>query len=524
MVGVVASVVGVLAGLGVSAGLLAMFHAFGMPLPSGGLTIQADALVIAFLAGLVVTLVAGVAPAVRASRVRPLAAMRASAVDTSGRSTARLLVGGGTFLAGVAIVLAAVAGSGDGVLGLAGLGSVVTIAGFVLLGPVAARQATRVLGAPLPRLRGVTGSLARRNAMRSPRRTSATATALMIGVGVVTVFTVFLTSLQGTVDAATAKSFTGDLAISAGWDGGFSPGLADRVGEVPQVRTVVGLGSDSVLLDGDRQQVSVAAPRELAALTDLDVTSGRLADLRDDQIAVSERKADDDGLTLGSPLQVQLADGTKHQLSVGAVYDRVALVGDVVVPRAFLAPHQQQPMDATVLIGLQRGVGVDEGKAAIDRVTGAYGRPDVLTAGQLADESAAALSMVLNIVYVMLALAIVIALMGIANTLALSLHERQHELGLLRAVGQSRRQLRSMVRLESGVVAVFGTLGGIALGTFLGWGLVAANPSVEGSTFVIPVARLVIVLLVGAVAGVVAGIRPARRAARLDPLDAIAAP
>ena len=186
-----------------------------------------------------------------------------------------------------------------------------TIAGFVLLGPVAARQATRVLGAPLPRLRGVTGSLARRNAMRSPRRTSATATALMIGVGVVTVFTVFLTSLQGTVDAATAKSFTGDLAISAGWDGGFSPGLADRVGEVPQVRTVVGLGSDSVLLDGDRQQVSVAAPRELAALTDLDVTSGRLAGLHDDQIAVSERKADDDGLTLGSPLAG--AAGRRHE-------------------------------------------------------------------------------------------------------------------------------------------------------------------------------------------------------------------
>jgi len=181
-------------------------------------------------------------------------------------------------------------------------------------------------------------------------------------------------------------------------------------------------------------------------------------------------------------------------------------------------------MDATVLIGLQPGVGLDEGTAAIDRVTGAYGRPDVLTADQLADDSAEALNMVLNIVYVMLALAIVIALMGIANTLALSLHERQHELGLLRAVGQSRRQLRSMVRLESGVVAVFGTLGGIALGTFLGWGLVAANPSVEGSTFVLPVTRLAIVLLVGAVAGVVAGIRPARRAARLDPLEAIAAP
>jgi len=293
VVGVLASVVGVLAGLGVSAGLLAMFHAFGMPLPSGGLTIQADALIIAFVAGLLVTLVAGIAPAMRASRVRPLAALRASAVDTSGRSTGRLVVGGGTFLVGAAIVLAAVAGSGDGVLGLAGLGSVVTIAGFVLLGPVAARQATRVLGAPLPRLRGVTGSLARRNAMRSPRRTSATATALMIGVGVVTVFTVFLTSLQGTVDAATAKSFTGDLAISAGWDGGFSPGLADRVGEVPQVRTVVGVGSDSVLLDGGRQQVSVAAPRELAALTDLDVTDGRLTSLSDDQIAVSERKAEE---------------------------------------------------------------------------------------------------------------------------------------------------------------------------------------------------------------------------------------
>lgn len=523
-VGVLAGAVGVAAGLGVSAGLLAMFHAFGMPLPGGGLTIHASALLTAFFAGLIVTLVAGIAPAVRASRVRPLAAMRAAAVDTSGSSLGRLIGGGLTFLAGVAIVIAAVVGGGGGAIGLAALGAVATIVGFVLLGPVAARRATGVLGSPLPRFRGVTGSLAQRNAMRSPRRTSATATALMIGVGVVTIFTVFITSLSGTVDATTSKSFTGDLAISAGFQGALAPGLADRIDRVPQVQSAFGVGQDSVRMNGRKQMVSVADPTGLAAYTDLDVTSGRLADLGPDQVAVSNTEVDDHGLKMGAPVTVQLADGSSKRLTVGAVYHRVTLVGDVIVPEAFMAPHEQQAIDSLVLIDLKPGVTVEQGRAAIDRVTGPFGRPDVLTADELANDSAKALNMVLNIVYVMLALAIVIALMGIANTLALSLYERQRELGLLRAVGQSRRQLKSMVRLESGLVAVFGTLGGIALGTFLGWGLVSSLPTIENTVLVIPYARLAIVLVVGAVAGLLAGIRPARRAARLDPLDAIATP
>src|SRR5215216_6301412 len=249
LVGIVASAVGLLGGFGIAGLLKGMFDAFGFSLPAGGLVFNASVAVIGMIVGVVVTLVAGVAPAVKASRVAPLAAIRDVSVERTTASAGRAVTGLALTATGVAVVLSAVLSGGDSVLGLAGLGALLTIGGVVVFGPVVARPASGVIGAPLQWLRGVTGSLARQNAMRNPRRTSGTAAALMVGVGVVTLFTIFAASLKAAIDDSVTSSFKGDLVISEGGfgGGGISPQLASDVGQLPEVQTATGLGRGRAL-------------------------------------------------------------------------------------------------------------------------------------------------------------------------------------------------------------------------------------------------------------------------------------
>jgi putative ABC transport system permease protein len=402
-----------------------------------------------------------------------------------------------------------------------------TIIGVVVFGPVIAKSAAGVIGSPLPRLRGVTGGLARQNAMRNPRRTSSTASALMVGVGVVTLFTVFAASLKASIDQSVASSFRGDLVVTAGsfGGGGLSPQLATDVAELPEVRTATGLGEGRALVGGDTEELSVVEPLDLGRVLDLDVREGSIAELDDRQLAVSDGVADDNDWRIGSPVPVSFIDGVSDQFTVGAIFDASDVIGSHVMSRDAWTPHAVQDIDDAVLIELRSGVDIEAGKRAVAGVAESYGAPDVMDADEYVDDVAGQVDMMLGLVYVLLALAIIIALMGIANTLSLSIHERTRELGLLRAVGESRRQLRSMIRWESVIIAIFGTTGGLALGVFLGWALVqAASEGGEEltTTFAAPVGQLIIVLVVGAVAGVLAGFRPARRAARLDVLRAIA--
>jgi putative ABC transport system permease protein len=528
LVGLVASAAGLLGGLGIAGLLKGVFDSFGFALPAGGLTFKGSAVVISLVVGVVVTLLAGVAPAVRASRVAPLAALRDVSVDRTSASARRAMAGMALTVIGVVVVLTAVLGSGGSVLARAGLGALLTIVGVVVFGPVVARPASGIIGSPLAMLRGITGALARQNAMRNPRRTAGTAAALMVGVGVVTLFTIFAASLRTSIDDSVSNSFTGDLVITTGrfGGGGISPELARDIGELPEVSAATGLGTGRALVGRDTETISIADPTRLADVLDLDVTEGSIERLGDRQLAVSETTADDQGWQRGTTVPVTFSDGTTTDFTVGVIYEARELAGNYVVTRAAWGPHAVQDIDTTVLIALDDGVDLEAGRAAVEGVAETYGAPDVQDRGEYVDSATQGINMMLGIVYVLLALAILIALMGIANTLALSVHERTRELGLLRAVGQTRRQLRSMVRWESVIIAVFGTAGGLVLGVFLGWALVEAASEGDGDmispTFSAPPTQLLVVLAAGAIAGVLAGVRPARRAAKRAVLEAVA--
>ncbi|RFU85072.1 ABC transporter substrate-binding protein [Streptomyces triticagri] len=526
VVAVAASAAGLAGGIGIAAGLQALFPAIGFPFPEGDLVISGLSMALPLVVGILVCLGSALLPALRAGRTAPLAALRESAVDQSGASRGRAVAG--AVLAAVALGVTLTGVVAVPSVWLAGAGAVLALIAFVILGPVASSRAVRVLGAPLARLRGTTGRLAGRNALRSPKRTAATAGALMIGVAVVSLFTVFGASLKATMDQTVARSFAGDVAVSVPAFGaggsGLSPELAGVITERPEVAGAVGLGRGVAEVDGAGRELTVTDPQALAEGLDLGAVDGSLGGLGTDGIAVSSAEADKRGLEPGSRTRLAFTDGERESFTVRAVYEQSELAGDYLVTREAWAPHRAQDADNLIAVTFADGVDPADGKAAVEKAAAPYGNPDVQTRDEYAQSSAGGIDMMLTLVYALLALAVLIALLGIANTLTLAVHERTRELGLLRAVGQTRGQLRGMVRWESVLVAAFGTVGGLALGAFLGWVLVAAADGAGDSAFAfaLPPARLAIVALVGLAAGALAGWRPARRAGRLDVLRAIA--
>jgi putative ABC transport system permease protein len=524
LVGIAASLIGLVVGLGLAQGLKALFDAFGFALPAGGMTLRVATIVIAPLVGLLVTLFASLAPAVRASRVSPLAALRDVAVDRAGTSVLRAVIGGVMTVGGVVAVL--VGATGDtGALAIAGLGAVFTSAGVVVLGPIAARPAGAVIGTPIARTRGVPGALARRNAVRTPRRTAATASALMIGIGVVSVFTVFAGSLKASVDDNVGAIVKGDLVIASSQfgGGGLSPGLVSAIDAVPEVDHAVGVAVGPVSIDSRTRQVSVLDPTASTGILVPEPVTGSVAELGPGEIAVGEALADDKDWTIGTSLPVRFTDGVTEGLTVSAIYEPSTTLEELIIPTATWTTHQVQTVGNLVIIGLEDGVDVEAGRDAVEAATTSFAPPDVRTTQEFIDDATARVDQILGLIYAMLGLAIVIALMGIANTLSLSIHERVRELGLLRAVGAARAQMRAMIRWESVVIAMFGTAGGLGLGLLLGWGLVqAAARGAFPITFTVPTSQLAIIVVLGALAGVLAALRPARRAARVDVIDALA--
>lgn len=523
VVGVVASLLGVVAGIGVAMGLQGTMSALGLDLPEGPLTVSASSLALAAGVGVVITIASSVLPARRAARIAPIAALRDTAVDTSAGSPRRIAAGVVTTLAGAAAIGAGLAGLGGSPLALVGLGAVAVFLGVAVLGPVLARPAARVLGAPFARL-GLSGELARQNAMRSPKRTAATASALMVGVALVVFISMLAASIKASIDDSVAGTIRGELIVESGTfgEGGFDPALAAQIDELDEVAAASGLAFTDARTDGQAAVVGVMATAALEQLLAVDTETGSVAGLGEGRIAVQHDVATERGWTVGDTVEVVLADGATRPLEVAATYANRDLV-DVLADRTLVEGIAPVPMDTSVFVRLADGVDLATGRAAVETVTDPVANAALQDRGEYVAAQAALVDPLLGLVYALLALAVVIAVLGIANTLSLSVMERVRELGLLRAVGMTRAQTRAMVRRESVLIALFGTGLGLVVGIGFAWALTGALES-EGVTRVaVPVVTLAVVAVLAAFAGVAASLRPARRAAGVDLLAALRA-
>ncbi|MGH9178865.1 MAG: ABC transporter permease [Acidimicrobiales bacterium] len=524
LVGLLASVLGLVGGIGMVQVLKALLSRFGVVLPSGGLVLKPNTVVVSLVVGLLVTLLSAAAPAIRASRVPPLAALRDVALDRTAGSRIRLALGVAILLLGMLTTFNSATGGGEDALFTAAGGVLLVLIGALVLGPVVARPVGRALGAPLVRLRGVTGRLARENVARNPKRTANTAAALLIGVGVVGFFTVLSASLKNSISAAIDRTVTGDFVIHTGGFGGvagLSPQLTEQLNGLPEVEVATGLRYAVAAIEGDTGFLTAVDPDTFTPLINLDVYRGALGDLGPDGIAVSRVEAEREDIGLGDTLQARFPQTGERRFEVRALYERDDLTDKYVISTDAYDANVPDRFETQIFVEVNDGVAPAAARRSIEAAAAPYPTAEVQDQQEFKDEQADQVNQILGLVYAMLAFAVTIALMGIANTLSLSIHERARELGLLRAVGMTRSQLRASVRWESVIIAVFGTLGGIAIAVFFGWIAIAAADE-EFLEFTLPAGSLIAIVALAAMAGVGAALRPASRAARLDPLRAIA--
>ncbi|HEY2131308.1 MAG TPA: FtsX-like permease family protein [Streptosporangiaceae bacterium] len=524
VIGVLASAVGLVAGIGLAVVLKAGLAALGFGIPASGLVVGARTVLTGLAVGTLITLVAAFAPARRASRIPPVAALQDAAAEPRQLSAWRAARGGLLTAAGAAVLSWGLfAQTGNRVAAVGG-GAVAVFVGVAMLGPFAARPVSRLLGAPLA-ARGATGKLARQNAMRNPARTSATAAALMVGVTLVSLMTIIASSTKASVNGIINSAMRADYTVSsggiAGGASGFSPVLERSLSALPQVSSVAGIRSAVVQLYGKATPVVATDPVKASQMFSIGVTQGRLARMTSSGIAVSTQIATARHLRIGSPVTVTFPTTGRKTFTVQAIYRVRELAGDYVLPVAAAQANFPQALDIEEFVKLAPGVSMAAGRHAIDNVLAAYPNATLMNETQYKAQQAQQVSQLLNLVYGLLALAVIIALIGIANTLALSIYERTRELGLLRAVGMTRGQLRSVVRQESLVISLFGTVEGLVLGMLLGWAIVTAMHAQGITQLVFPVVPLLILAVAAGLAGLVAAIAPSRRAARLDVLRAV---
>jgi putative ABC transport system permease protein len=458
-------------------------------------------------------------PARRAARVAPIEALRDTALDTSARSKRRVVAGVVTSAAGGFFIAHGLSGGG---VSAVGLGALAVFVGVAMLGPSIARRFSMIIGWPLPKLRGVAGTLARDNAMRSPRRTAATSSALMIGVGLVAFITVFAASAKASVATSIDKAMKTDWVITTqSGMGGLNPSVTQRIAALPQTSAVTAVRYFDTRVGTTSTEATAVDPARVEQGVRLDVRTGHIADLGAHGVAVQADEAKKKGLHLGDTLTMFFPETGTQRLTVVATYGTKDPIGNYTISTQALDANSATHVDDDIVVSAAPGVPKAQARQAVEHVLKDYPTAQLLTKSEFKGSVANQIDKLLNLVYVLLAMALVIALFGIANTLALSVHERTREVGLLRAVGMSRGQVRSTVRWESVLIALLGTTLGTAIGLTFARTLVQTLSNQGFNTFTVPVHQLGLIVLVATIAAVVAAALPARRAARLDVLRAI---
>jgi putative ABC transport system permease protein len=528
VVGVLASLVGLAAGVGLSKALFALFDAVGFTLPNSGLIVTRSAVVIALAAGILVTVVASLRPALRATRVPPLAAVREGATLPKSR-LAFLRVPGSILLTvgGFAALSWSLFGPGLSTTTLLlwmGLGALMIFLGVALLAERLVRPLATWLGWPATKIGGAAGELARDNAQRNPQRTASTAAALMIGLALVTLVAVLAAGIVSTFKSAVDDLWkNADYALTA--QNNFSPipiSVAAAAAEAPGVDAVGSVRAGQAKAFGDVFNATAVDP-PTSRIFSIDWKEGSdavLANLGDDGAFVDDGFADDHDLKLDSTFRQTFANGETKTFRVKGIFKPPAggsPFGPVTVSAETWDRFNGQPKNLYSFV-IMKGGQTDANRAVLDQTLREFPNAKVQTRKEFVDNQISGLSSVLNILYVLLALSVLVSFFGIVNTLVLTVFERTREIGMLRAVGMTRRQVRRMIRHESVITSAIGGALGILLGIALGGLLVARVDFID---FTLPVAQLVVFAIAAIVVGVIAAIFPARRAARLNVLEAL---
>jgi putative ABC transport system permease protein len=533
IIGVVGSVAGLFAGIGIASGLNALFKSFDIDLPNTGLVLETRTIVVSLVLGIGITLASSLAPALRATRITPMAALLEAALPESRRRGRVLAVFAGLLgVGGLAMLLIGLFGdleSSGSAAGLMGAGSAAILFSASLYSPHLVKPLASVAGWPLERLRGLTGRLARENAMRKPGRTAVTSAALMIGLALVVFVTVFAAGLNRSIASAIDTNFQGDITVQS--TDGFSPipnVIARDVSRVPGVGDVGSIRFSYAKLAGEQgqQRLSGVAPATIGDVFNFDFTDGSpeaIANLKPRQTVVDEAYAKSNDLELGDTLRVLTPTGRRTTFEiVAAIKDRTDFLGSFVIDQAAMARYFGETRDTYVLVGVAPGADAAAVEQRVKRlVSTRYPSAEALNQEELKKSQEEQIGALVGLVYALLSLAVIVSIFGIVNTLALSIHERTRELGMLRAVGMTRRQVKRVIRYEAVITALIGALLGTALGVLFA-ALISRPLADEGFELAYPVGQLIVILVLAALAGVVAAIGPARRAAKLDVLEALA--
>lgn len=521
VVGLIGSTLGLLAGFGLAAGLKALFANFGLDLSGSPLIFEPRTAIVAYAVGLLVTLFAAYLPARRAAKIAPVAAMRDDIALPESSIHRRVIIGSVLIGVGAVLLVSGLFGdfSADGTTSMVGGGALAILIGVSLLSPVLGRPVLRLLGIGYRRTYGTVGNLATQNSLRNPRRTAATASALMIGLALVTTMSVLGASINKSIDVGVKKEFTTDYLVSNAIGSPFSTAIADKIAKTEGVGESAAQQT-AIFKIGDSTTYATAVDSEaLNRIFAIKYVEGTKA-LGKGEIALNEGKAETVGAKVGDTIRLRFPSGPL-KAKVSGIYAETYVVGSAMIPFSTVTDAQLKRADTGISVNAAEGVDKEQLGKRLEALTASSPTVTVQNQKDFAESQRSQVNQLLYLIYALLGLAIVIAVLGIVNTLALSVIERTREVGLLRAVGLSRRQLRRMVRLEAIAIAVLGAVLGVVMGILFGVVLQRAVQDEGITDLAIPWARLAIFVGLSALVGVLAAVLPARRAARLNVLNAI---
>ncbi|MGE7434113.1 ABC transporter permease [Kitasatospora sp. NPDC001175] len=519
--GVAASVAGLLAGIGIGAGMQSLIHATSAGMPTGPLVIAPTTIVVTLVVGVLVTVLSAVLPALRASRIAPVAAMSSGDQPATQKSLViRNVIGSVVTIGGLGLVVMGAATKSSSGRVPVGVGLGLAIIGIFILLPLLSRPVIALVGPLLAKLAGTPGKLARRNAVRNPRRTAATAAALTIGLALVTGLTVLGSSVSDMVDKAVTSSMKADYDVTLA-TGDLTPELAAAIAKAPGVAVSSPVRRDYWEFNGAPHSIRGYDAAGFEKLVQPKMVSGSAAALKQGQILVDSDMAKKENLAVGSGVKVEFHPGSEGTLTVGGVYEGNAMVSEVLMANSEITKHVEDSYLSEVLVKGTDGPSATL-KQSIKDATGNNPVVAVKTKQDMRDEFDKVLTFALNMMYGLLGMAVVIAVIGVINTLAMSVFERKREIGMLRAIGLDRRGIKRMVRLESVVISLFGAVIGVALGTFAAWAinrtLISSLPTLST---VIPYGELLLFLALAGLVGLFAALWPARQASKLNILESI---